>query len=209
MPTSGAEKPRLDQDACDAALLCIQRLLRNEAANVDGCLDVFVVDPLVPTQVCPAPEAIVPLTQEAVDEEAPPAKRLRREKELCRDDFSSDVPLAKNILLYLLKSGATRVTVRVILDVTKLKQSTQAEKLEAMARNVFRLGAQAGLATLGPQGGTWSGLRPPSEHETAVMNCLRELYGNNTQGVEAAMRRRVVAEAFDMAACETALALLR
>ena len=74
-----------------------------------------MVDPLVPTQACPAPEAAVPLTQEAVDDQAPPAKRLRREKDLCRDDFSSNVPLAKNIiiLLYLLKSAASRVTVRV------------------------------------------------------------------------------------------------
>ena len=86
-----------------------------EAANVDGCRDVFMVDPLVPTQACPAPEMAVPLTQEAVDDQAPPAKRLRREKDLCRDDFSSNVPLAKNIiiLLYLLKSAASRVTVRV------------------------------------------------------------------------------------------------
>ena len=109
-----------------------------------------MVDPLVPTQACPAPEAAVPLTQEAVDDQAPPAKRLRREKDLCRDGFSSNVPLAKNILLYLLKSSASRVTVRVILDVTKLRQCVQAEELEAMARNVFRLGAEAGLASLGP-----------------------------------------------------------
>ena len=109
-----------------------------------------MVDPLVPTQACPAPEAAVPLTQEAVDDQAPPAKRLRREKDLCCDGFSSNVPLAKNILLYLLKSSASRVTVRVILDVTKLRQCAQAEELEAMARNVFRLGAEAGLASLGP-----------------------------------------------------------
>lgn len=111
-----------------------------------------MVDPLVPTQACPVPETAVPLTQEAVDDQAPPAKRLRREKDLCRDGFSSNVPLAKNIiiLLYLLKSAASRVTVRVILDVTKLRQCAQAEELEAMARNVFRLGAEAGLASLGP-----------------------------------------------------------
>jgi len=168
-----------------------------------------MVDPLVPTQACPAPETAVPLTQEAVDDQAPPAKRLRREKDLCRDGFSSNVPLAKNILLYLLKSAASRVTVRVILDVTKLRQCAQAEELEAMARNVFRLGAEAGLASLGPQGGTWTGVKPPPEHEAAVVTLLRELFENNMQGVESAMRKRAVAEIFDMGKCEAALALLR
>ena len=189
--------------------MCIQRLLRNEAANVDGCRDVFMVDPLVPTQMCRAPEVSVPLTQEAADDAAHPAKRLRREKELCREDFSNNLSLAKSILLYLLKSGASRVTVRVILDVTKLKQCAQAEQLEAMARNVFRLGAEAGLATLGPQGGTWTGVRPPSEHAAAVMTLLQELYGNNVQGVEAAMKKRAVGEAFEMSKCKAALALLQ
>ena len=97
---------------------------------MDGCRDVFMVDPLVPTQACPAPETAVPLTQEAVDYQAPPAKRLRREKDLCRDDFSSNVPLAKNILLYRLKSAASRVTVRVILDVTKLRQVLRQRNLQ-------------------------------------------------------------------------------
>ena len=210
VPTTGAEKPKLDHDACDEAISCIQRLLRDEAANVDGCRDVFMVDPLVPTQACPAAEASVPLTQEAMGNEAPPAKRLRREKELSREDFAQNTALAKSILLYLLKSGASRVTVRVILDVTKLKQQCpNSDELEAMARNVFRLGAAAGLATLGPQGGTWTTLRPPSDHETAVEVCLQELFDKNVKEVLAALKKRAVAEAFDMPKCQTALALLR
>ncbi|CAL1159091.1 unnamed protein product, partial [Cladocopium goreaui] len=177
VPTSGAEKPKLDQDACDDAISCIHRLLRGEAANVDGCRDVFMVDPLVPTQACPAPETAVPLTQEAVDDQAPPAKRLRREKDLRRNDFSSNA----------LCSGR---------GICK-------------GRNVFRLGAEAGLASLGPQGGTWTGVKPPPEHEAAVVTLLRELFENNMQGVEPAIRKRGVAEIFDMGKCEAALALLR
>lgn len=68
-PMTGAEKPQLDQEACDAG---------NEAANVDGRRDVFMVDPLVPTQVCPAAEVAVPLTQEAMGEQAPPTKKRER-----------------------------------------------------------------------------------------------------------------------------------
>ena len=174
---------------------------------MDGCRDVFMVDPLVPTQACPVPETAVPLTQEAVDDQAPPAKRLRREKDLCRDDFSTNIPLAKNILLYLLKSAASRVTVRVILDVTI--EALCSGRGICKGRNVFRLGAEAGLASLGPQGGTWTGVKPPPEHEAAVVTLLRELFENNMQGVEPAIRKRGVAEIFDMGKCEAALALLR
>ena len=46
---------------------------------------------------------------------------------------------------------------------------------------MFRLGAEAGLASLGPQGGTWTGVKPPPEHEAAVVTLLRELFENNMQ----------------------------
>ena len=44
-PRQGAEKPKLDPEACDRALQCVWRLLKGEAADVDGCPDIFISDP--------------------------------------------------------------------------------------------------------------------------------------------------------------------
>ena len=63
VPTIGAEKPKLDHDAVDEAIVCIQRLLRNEAANVDAleenlslvlCSDDVVVAPSFSARSCHA-----------------------------------------------------------------------------------------------------------------------------------------------------------
>ena len=216
VPLHGADKPNLDPEACDKALECVRRLLKGEAADVDGCPDIFITDPMVPESAAgpvvsaPAP----PLTQAAEaqeeDGEAQPraAKRLRGEAPLSPADFSGKVKMAQNILLYLLKSTASRVTVRVILDVTKLKQFGQQEELESMARKIFRLTRDAGLASLGVQGGSWTGLRPPEQQIPEVMKLVEAACGS-ISGVESALRKRNEFHNFNMEKCTAAFDMLR
>ena len=53
-----------------------------EAANVDGCRDVFMVDPLVPTQACPAPEMAVPLDAGGCGRSGPASKEVAARERL-------------------------------------------------------------------------------------------------------------------------------
>lgn len=218
VPREGAEKPKLDADACDIALACVQRLLKGEAADVDGCPDVFVADPLVPSQAVPVELAPPPLTQAAAAADnqdgedcdgAHGVKRLRNEAALSKADFAGNFKMAQNILTYLLKSTAARITIRVILDAAKLRNLGRKEDLEGIARKVFRLTRLAGLGALGVQGGTWTGLRPPEADLPEVLELVAEICGGTEPGREAALRQRNEASNFDLEQCKAALELLR
>ena len=77
-----------------------------------------------------------------------------------------------------------------------------------MARKIFRLTREAGLASVGPQGGTWSGQRPPEQQIPEVMKLVEAACGS-TGGVEAALRKRNECQGFDMEKCKAALDMLR
>lgn len=58
--------------------------------------------------------------------------------------------------------------------------------LKTLARKVFRLTCDAGLASIGPEGGAWSGLRPLEEQLLEVVGLVAKVCGI-AAGVEAAV----------------------